>query len=238
MRSQKRIFNIASYDRLATLKTTLMSIKDQADEINCVLNCTGERMEQRAFGFDKAMNEAIPHCKFWIEDNYFGDAEKFKTLRTASGYFFTIDDDLIYPADYAEKMIKAYEDLGGCSIVALHGRNFKSFPIFSYYTDSFVAFRALDKVENAVQVQFAGTCTTMWHTDLLRFDYQKVCIYPNMADIWLAQEARKRDIDIVVLPHEADFLKYTLGCEDETIFKRYKKNHEYQTMVANSIYAK
>ena len=78
----------------------------------------------------------------------------------------------------------------------------------------------------------------MWHTDLLKFNPYEVILHPNMGDIWLSQEAVKRDIPIICLAHDATFVDYLLKSKDETIFTKYKKEHSIQTEVANRIYCK
>lgn len=237
MRSKKRIFGIASYNRIEYLSKAIDSIYDQADLIICTLNCDTPQMVQDALKWVyENMNR--PKLEIYIAGNDLGDGAKFYKNDKVNGYFFTIDDDLIYPPNYADYMIENYERYGANKVMALHGRNFLKYPIRSFYFDKYDVFRVLDAVKTDTKVQFAGTCTTMWHTEIMQFNINEVILHPNMGDIWLTQEAVKRGIDIICLAHEKGFVQYLLPAEEETIYKQHKTDHKYQTEIANQIYAK
>lgn len=237
MISKKRIFNLATYKRPEVIIKMLSSIVDQADVINCAINYdTGD--EIYAVALVKTIESVFGKgtINAFLRDNkQLGDCAKFEMIDESDGYFFTVDDDLLYPRDYAEKMIRKYEDLQRQCIVALHGRVFKSWPIESYYNSEFTKYRVLGTVEKDVRVEFAGTCTTMWHTDLLKFDVGEISAI-NMGDIWLSYFAKRHNIPIVVMAHPATWIDYLLKPDDDTIFVRYKEEHSFQTALANSIY--
>lgn len=237
MKSAKRIFNLATFKRPEIVIRMLASIIGQADVINCAVNYeTGDRSS--AFyirdKIESAYGKDIVNV-FMLDNSIFGDCAKFYELPYSDGYFFSVDDDLYYPKDYADRMIKKYEELGGSSIVALHGRNFHSWPITSYYNSPFTKYRVLGNVDKDVRVEFAGTCTTMWHTDLLRFDTDYITDI-NMGDIWLSYFAKQKNVPITVMAHHATWVDYLLKPDDDTIFVQYQKNHDIQTRLANLIY--
>ena len=238
MKSTKRIFNVASYKRFDTLLKMLESIHEQADVINVVMNYDYDVKYWEKRVEKDTIEERFEKCNVLWAFNEIGDGEKFSELMESDGYFFTVDDDLLYPQNYAEFMIDAFERYEGRAIMALHGRNFHSWPIESYYNSPFTKYRVLGSVTHDVQVEFAGTCVTMWHTDLMKLNPYEVILHPNMGDIWLAQEAAKLNIPIICLAHDATFVDYLLNKEDETIFTKYKKEHSIQTEVANRIYCK
>lgn len=221
----KKIYNVATYQRDKLLFKTIDSIYKQADEINIALNSHTEIPEQ-------LKNDSKINC--YITDNSISDGFKFLRLMDSDGYYFTIDDDLIYPDNYSDFMIEKFESYGKRYIVTLHGRTFHRYPVESYYRSPHHNLRCLGTVEKDVLVDFGGTGVMMFHTDLLKFPIAEIK-YPNMADIWLAKFAKENGIRIACLAHNDKFLKYQSEVGANTIFDIYKFNDTPQTNLANSI---
>jgi len=221
----KKIFNIATFNRDACLFKTIDSIYNQADIINIALNSHKEIPE-------KLLNDFKINC--FITDNSIGDGFKFYKLNESDGYYFTIDDDLIYPPDYSEYMIDRYNYYNGKYIVTLHGRTFLQYPVQSYYRSPHHNNRCLGTVPNDVFVHFGGTGVMMFHTNLFKFNYKDIK-YSNMADIWVGKFANERGIKIVCLAHKEGYLGYQSEVGSNTIFDNWKFNDEIQTNLVNSI---
>jgi hypothetical protein len=221
----KKIFNVATYKRDDCLFKTIDSIYNQADEINIALN-SHDKIP------DKFVGDTKINC--FITDNSIGDGFKFMRLEDSDGYYFTVDDDLIYPPGYAQYMIDKFHLYGGQYIVSLHGRSFVSYPVGSYYRSPHHNYRCLGSVDKDVFVHFGGSGVAMFHTNLLKFSYKDIK-HPNMADIWLAKFANERGIKIVCLAHDSTYLTYLSEVGEETIFDRNKFNDGLQTQLANSI---
>lgn len=221
----KKIFNVATYKRDEFLFKTIDSIYNQADEINIALNSHVE------IPF-KLLNDSKINC--FITDNSIGDGFKFYRLNESNGYYFTIDDDLIYPPDYSQYLIDRYQYYGGQYIVSLHGRTFLQYPVQSYYRSTHHNNRCLGTVLNDVFVHFGGTGVMMFHTDLLKFDYKDIK-HANMADIWIGKFAAEKDIKIVCLAHNQGYLGYQSEIGSDTIFDKWKFNDKIQTELTNSI---
>ena len=175
--SETRILNVASHNRIESLVKSLESIIDQCDVINVTLN-----------SHDGDIPEILYHDKInlILSDNSLGDAMKFYMLDKSDGYFLTIDDDLIYPPNYVEYMITKCKEYGNTRVMTLHGRNFSSFPITSYYRSATERYACLNTVNKNVLVQFGGTGVMCFHTDLFKvgIDY---FMAPNMADVWIGR---------------------------------------------------
>lgn len=223
---EKRIINVASYRRTDSLVKTLESIIDQCDEINVALN-----------DFQGGLPAILYHDKvnLYFTDNSKGDAFKFLQLSNSEGYFLTIDDDLIYPPNYVDNLINKCKENNNSKVITLHGRNFASFPISSYYRSANERYACLENVENNVKVQFGGTGVMCFHTSLFKIpiEYFK---FPNMADIWIGKYCIENKIDIICLKHPKGYIQYTP--QKTTIYDVESKNDFIQTQVVNSIFDK
>lgn len=224
--SETRIVNVASYNRIESLVKSLESIIDQCDVINVTLN-----------SHDGDIPEILYHDKInlMLSDNSLGDAMKFYMLDKSDGYFLTIDDDLIYPPNYVEFMIAKCKEYGNTRVMTLHGRNFASFPITSYYRSATEIYACLNTVKKNVIVQFGGTGVMCFHTDLFKLPIGYF-IYPNMADVWIGKYCMENKIEILCVRHDTGYIKYIN--QNDTIFDTESRNDELQTLVANSTFDK
>lgn len=209
-------FNIASIpSRVDLLVNTINSIIDQVDVVNVCLN--------------KYWFNPYPHPKVNVvfSDNKLGDAGKFMFLKDFEGYYFTGDDDLIYPDNYIKDTIKELEKY---SIVTYHGRTFLHFPISSYYKTPAIRNRCLARYDYTEPVDIGGTGVMAFHTKDFKFDYS-IFKKSNMSDIWVSCEARRQNIDIWGLKHSEDYFQYQHP--KETIYDEKHLDCEYETEIVN-----
>jgi len=222
--TERRIANVASYRRTESLVKTLESIINQCDEVNVALN-----------DFEGGLPPILYDDKvnLYFTDNSKGDAFKFLRLSESDGYFLTIDDDLIYPPNYVEYMIAKCKEYGNSRVMTLHGRNFASFPITSYYKSATERYACLDTVKKNVLVQFGGTGVMCFHTDLFKvgIDY---FMAPNMADVWIGRYCLDNKIEILCLRHESGFIKYIP--QKTTIYDHESKSDKIQTDLVNGLF--
>jgi hypothetical protein len=177
---------------------------------------------------DFLINEKIK-C-FHGED--LGDIGKFYNIEKENGYYFTVDDDIVYPQDYIRKMIEAIEKFKRKSIIAVHGSVVNFQRLNNYYKD-----RSLTHFKNELRqfrtVHVSGTGTTAFHTDTIKIklkDFEK----SNMADIWFALEAQKQNIPINLIPRNAGWLRdIPEALQMPSIYStsKNKAHGEYQTKI-------
>lgn len=184
-------------DREKMLTRTVESLRDQADQINLMLN-----------SYDHVPSVAgTPKVAVYFRDNIKGDAEKFYGLGGIDGYIFTCDDDLIYPPDYVSSMLLGLVKLGNQAILTCHGRIMNEKPVKNSYTDRKAAFHCLKEVKESVQLDIGGTGVMCWHSDYFFPDYNKV-ESKNMADIWVAKFASEQNCRIMLHPHAEGWMQY------------------------------
>lgn len=215
--------NVSSFNRKKTLIKTIESIYDQCDVINVALNNYDEIPQEL---YDNKIN-------IFITNNEKGDAYKFIDLTNSNGYFFTMDDDLVYCQDYVKNMVDNVEKYGRKNIITLHGRSFKKFPIRSYYNDTTKVYHFSNQLDKDLNVNVGGTGVMAFHTELFKVDinfFEK----PNMADIWIAAIAKKKSIPITCVKHTSkDVIQQDIS---ESIYSIHQKNDLIQTQVLNYIF--
>ena len=192
--------NYATYPaegRLQSLKLSINSIINQVDLIRICFN-----------GY-KSIPEEFDHPKFEciIPPTDLTDLGKFHFLRVGEKYF-TCDDDIIYPSDYAQYTLR-HSRLA--PVVTYHGRILN--PLGnpkSYYRGGHQVYSFLDSCPNATKLHIPGTGVMMIDTDLAEIDpipTSPLC----MADLVFANACQS---DIALIPHSGGWIKnnYVHGC--------------------------
>lgn len=225
--------------RIESVRKTIESLLPQIDELHITINDVDsvalqmwiDEVELVVSDWSRIKVRALRHL------SNKGDAEKFFGAETLSGYVLTCDDDLIYPPDYVAKMVEAVDKWKGHAIVSLHGRELKPGKIASYYAPSsrVDAFRCLYDVphDHLIQNGAVGTGVMAWNADnvTIHYDWFKS---PNMADIWLAVNAKQLDIPMVIAAHREGWLTYIDQPEGTTIWEQHFGNDTKQTEIWNS----
>lgn len=214
--------NIASLpDRREMLDKTIESLYQQIDVINLCLN---------GYNSDPYIND--PKIKTVLADNSLGDAGKFLFQDDVDGYYITCDDDIIYPKTYIEDTIEKVNEYG---LVTYNGRIFKSFPIKSFYRDKAKKYRYGHTERKTLKVQFGGTGVMAFDTAFFRIPMSEFR-RKNMADIWVACYARKKNYPIWHIAHKEGYLisQKTQG----SIYEEEQGKDTYQTAIINEVFQK
>ena len=213
--------NIASLsNRKEQLINTIKSLIEQVDIINvCANNYTECPYEH-------------PKVNYFYSDNVFGDAGKFLFLKDFEGYYFSCDDDIIYPETYIQDTIKEVDRYG---VVSYHGRSFLKFPIESYYKSPAIRNRCLSAYDTTEPIQIAGTGVMAFRTDKFKPPFN-IFKQINMSDIWVSCYAKEKGINIWGLKHSGDYFKYQEV--PDTIYEDKVDNCDYETEVVNNYFNK
>jgi hypothetical protein len=218
-------------DRMETLPKVIGSLLPQVDLLNVMLNSYSD--SQAAVLFNRYFYD--DRINFFRRNNEKGDAEKFYGCDNITGYVLTCDDDLIYPDDYVANMIFDINHYNSNAIISYHGRKFKPGIIDSYYSgrNREAAYRCLDTVTGYHQVDSGGTGVMGWDADKVRISYDWFK-EPNMADVWVAVNAKKNNIPIYVAPHPEGW--FGIAYEGKGIWDDWnegRKNDQIQTKAWN-----
>lgn len=206
------------------LERTVQSLMHQADEIHVYLN-----------DYDKvpAFLQNNPKIKFYLGKIYKdrGDTGKFFYLdKVEEGYYFSCDDDLIYPNDYVEKTINFLRDHDNAVICTYHGALLNKGKLNNYYRDRRqIHYSTFQR--NSIEVNIGGTGVMAFHVKSFKPDIPRFK-YPNMSDIWVGIQAQEKKIPILCAPRYLKWIKSQETPIEETIYGS-KSNHDLQTEVLN-----
>lgn len=217
----KATANIATYPlRLDSLCNTLDSIEGQFDEVRVVLN-----------EYTEVPNKLLKYdAEFIIPKRDLKDNGKFYSLQRDE-YYFTMDDDIIYPSDYAVAMLKELERR---PIVTHHGRLLLG-KGRNYYS-SHKRFHFLEEVKGAWQIDVLGTGVTAFRTNEVCPTWITYDKRQCMTDLLLSLHCAEEGIPITLLPHGYRWFGLTEQPVGETIFEKHHKKCEVQSRIADEIY--
>ena len=225
--------NIATYPpRKESLKRMLESIAGQFDEVRVCFNEYKNQDEIYNFGHWFTDTYATSFVICWPVENLTDNGKFYGLDRiTEPEYYFTLDDDLIYPPDYVEKTLEALK-VYGC-IVSHHGRRLLGTGL-NYYKGH-KAFRCLDEIKEAERIDVPGTGVMAFDT---RYFHPKGLAHDprqRMSDLIFAEAAAKAGKQIGVLPHPLGWIKHINN--KETIYETETRNGiQVQNGIADEIY--
>lgn len=181
---------------------------------------------------ERTLKSLEPQCHLitYEKDHIKGDAAKFIT--GSEGYFFSADDDLIYPLDYVVTMIRKLQEYDNKIIVTCLGRTILNFPIKKYYKSSEIDKIGCFQECTDTWVHIAGSGVMAFHTDYFRPDLDG---FKNgyMADLWVSIQAQQQKIPILCIEKKANWL--WSQPTDNGIYERYKDNDTEQVDAVNSM---
>lgn len=180
--------------RERNLKLTIDSLINQVDDIGVYL----DNYESVPNFLD---NDRITIIRSQDYNRDLGDSGKFLWVENHHGYYFTADDDLIYPNDYIARTIDKIKFYKNKAVVGWHGGLLKT-PFKDYYnaeTRRVFSFSAPRPYDTPVHV--LGTGCLGFNTTTIKIGINDF-VQPNMADIWFAKRAQEDGVAFVVMEHK------------------------------------
>lgn len=155
------------------------------------------------------------------------------TLLNEPVYYFSIDDDIIYPHWYIEETLKKIEEHQ--AIVTYHGRKLLGKGL-NYYREH-QGYPCLRTVDYEGEIDVAGTGVTAFRTDYFNPINIHNSSYMRMSDCVFSLEAAKQGKRIVMLPHKkGDFIDLHAPSESSCHVVEARKGAHYQRKHADAIY--
>lgn len=213
-------------EREESLKDTVASLLPQVDKLNVYLHGYTEMPQ---FLKNKKIEVA-----FDLEHGDHGDIDKTAWCDEVKGYHLLCDDDLIYPPDYAQQLVKALKKYKNKPIVSFHGSILKRLPIARYYSDRTV-YPCLGNVQRDQEMSIIGTGTLAYHSSIGMDKIDLKDKLPNMLDIHISFWAKENKIPLYVIAHEEGWIKHSTKVDmNKTIFAIHSRNDFIHTTLINS----
>lgn len=213
------------YERQESLKDTVNSLLSQVDKLNVYLH--GYEIIP-----DFLKDEKIEVAYDFLEgDN--GDLDKTYWADRVEGYHLVCDDDLIYPNDYADKMIEAVERFNRKALISFYGSIIKEPPINSYYRDRISLPYSYGQIDDFL-IDMPGTGGLAYHSSVGFGNTDFRVKERNMLDIHTGIWAAENKLPIYCLKHTAKWITHTEKIDlKETIFAKTFYNDGIPTKVIN-----
>jgi hypothetical protein len=147
-------------------------------------------------------------------------------------YYFSCDDDLLYPPTYIQDMIQSIEK-HKC-IITHHGRKLRG-ENRDYYRGHF-AIRCLAQNRREMELDIAGTGVTAFDTQYFN---PKEIIFDKrhrMSDCLFSLIAAQQKKKILAIPHFKGYIKQIPIDESKSCFGIESKNAKTQMQIANEIF--
>jgi len=167
------------------------------------------------------------------ETNDYTDNAKFYalTLFNEPVYYFSCDDDILYPSDYVNTMVEAIERTE--TIVTHHGR--KLLGLDRNYYRGHKGFRCLDENNTEQIIDVAGTGVTAFRTDYFNPTEIYKASDKRMSDLVFSLAAAQQGKQITILKHTKGWLKDLRVPPGLSIHFMERRNTR-QNELANEIY--
>jgi len=226
----KKIVGMASLpNREKGLKRALKDLSPQVDHIYVWLN-----------SYNNIPETNIENVTFYLSKENIGAVGKLKIRDIIDikekFYFFTCDDDILYPDNYVSHNINNYTE---GSFQSSHTGLYKSYPIINYYKETERNNNIPTFFTRGCNQKFAvhigGTGVMMFTSDMLwQIPVEDFLEYPNMLDPWIGVYAHMNDIPIYTLIREDFWLKENPKInQSNSIFYSDAGRGEIQTQVIN-----
>lgn len=212
--------------RAALLRDALTVVLPQVDQLHLFL----DRFEQ--------VPEVIQHEKIIVyRSQEHGDLRANGkllglTAAPAEAIYFTMDDDIVYPANYVARMAAHLARYDHGVALGVHGLTLHP-PITRYLENRRSTPRSKPlRIDRAVH--FLGTDTVAFPADLARFDVRRWSAF-NMVDLMFGLELARRRIPRVIISRKRRWVYDVEPADGDSIFAQLKKDDTRQTALAKQL---
>jgi len=129
------------------------------------------------------------------------------------GTFFILDDDLILPPDFTDRMNEALNRFDRRAVVGTYGGTFGAFPIENYNKDRFYLGTHTSSVTDYLKVQWIGSGIIAYDPAVFKIDMSDAPEY-NMTDVWFSIRAWKSRIPLILVPHKKNWVSFNQASLD------------------------
>jgi len=185
--------------REAGLQTVVESLAPQCDKMYVCLN---------DYAYIPKFINQNPKLEYLhlVGKDTLSDHGKFYWNEHIHGYHFTVDDDILYPADYVQHTVDKIEEYQRRAVVGYHGTNLllRDRRLLTYTRVSVKRLRFGDTLLADRQVYMLGTGVMAYHTQTMRFPYDRLRY--GGTDEQIALYCQAFEIPMLCLAHQEGWL--------------------------------
>lgn len=121
-------------------------------------------------------------------------------------YFFTLDDDIMYPKNYSEILINKMKEYNNSSIICVHGSIINLKQDKDFYKTGRLVYHFTNHLESDKKVIIPGVGTSCFYKgnfELNINDFKN----KNMSDPYVGVFAYKQNVDVICIKRSDNWLK-------------------------------
>ncbi len=210
--------------RAASLENAVTSLIDQVDHLYIYMN-----------GYDEVPSY-LNNSKItaYTDGDDLRDAGKLYYIPDLdNAYCLLVDDDIVYPDDYAERLVRHIESYDRGAIIGVHGVIFAN-PLDRYFSKNRTVYSFKHALSDPKQVNALGTGTVAFHTSTITLP-NNIEDAQGMVDIWLAIAAKKQDIAMYAIPREAGWMKAIAQENNVNLYDEFVEDDTRQTEMLRAV---
>lgn len=244
-------YPVEKYDTYYTQQDAINILQQEIENFNQINESKNHKiiigvatMNSRKHSFKRMMhsvqNQTIKPDEVYVYNNDENDYDAtdngkfyyFTLNKKEDVFFFSMDDDILYPPTYIEDMIK-WINKYQC-IITHHGRDLREVKS-NYYTDH-LGYSCLQENNINKYIDVMGTGVSAFDTSIFSICGKPDFIFKDprqrMTDLILAEYAAANNIKIRLVPHPKNYLKDI--CED-TVNSCHTKEKNNNVELKNNI---
>jgi len=165
------------------------------------------------------------------------DIGKFNAVSTKEGYILTVDDDILYPPDYIERMIEEVDRYRRKQLIGVHGSHLPLGPPLTRW-HQYATFRRstvfsrefpLNQTANII-----GTGTLAFHTDHICIPWEDFD-HGRMVDLHLASWAQNNGVSMTLVSRRRNWLTEISDPDSDRIWQTANVDTELQWLMLEVI---
>lgn len=120
-------------------------------------------------------------------------------------YFFTVDDDILYPKNYTEKMVSAMAAYDNLAVICVHGSIVDLTRSENYYSEGRKVYSFNSYLPRERIVMLPGVGTSCFFRSNVLIDYSDF-VHENMSDVFVGIFLAKQGVNIFATKRDSDWL--------------------------------
>lgn len=124
----------------------------------------------------------------------------------AMSHYFTIDDDILYPRNYTDYMLRKMKEYNDKAICCVHGSNVDLAMKKDYYKKKKKTYRFCNELDSDAEVMFPGVGTACFCKEkfMLQSNYMTI---DNMSDVYIGTFAVQQGLKVMSVKRDKDWLQ-------------------------------